>query len=83
MRLCYQQMMVLDAVENGFDKVRLIAQHVGIPVPSVWARLHDLKRGGFIRSERAPVVRRGWILKAGRPEKRYLRIWKPFDLKPV
>lgn len=77
MRLCYHQMLVLDAVQNGVDKARLIALHVGIPLGSVWARLHELKRHGLVTTERAPVVRRGWIKPLGRPEKRYLPIAQP------
>jgi predicted ArsR family transcriptional regulator len=69
-----QQMLILEAIEQGVDRVKLIADRVGMPVPSVWTRLHELKRRGLIAAERVPVVRKGWLPKRGRPIKRYVRV---------
>jgi DNA-binding IclR family transcriptional regulator len=74
--LTLQQLLVLDAIERGVDRVTLISQHVGIPIPSVWTRLHELTRLGLVRSERTPIIRTGWKLPRGRPQKHYMRVEK-------
>ncbi len=53
---------IIAAIESGITQAIPIAEHTGVPLSCVYARLHDLKRIGAVRSFR--------VLKTEKPRNR-------------
>lgn len=43
---------VMDAIGSGHQLAREIAEATRLPLPQVYARLHELKRGGIVQASR-------------------------------
>ena len=53
----YHWSTIIRAIENGFDQAIPISEYTGIPLDSVYARIHELKRLGAVRAYRVPAAK--------------------------